>query len=79
MIVLLAVALIFIAWWTVIELTGAFDGTQDEDTFSEWVWDLPLWSVLLISAVQIIIGYAAIASTWHYLEGWARRRRRERQ
>jgi high-affinity Fe2+/Pb2+ permease len=79
MIVLMGIAVGALIPWTVIELIGALDGKQNENTYSEWVWDLPIAAVLAIVAVQLLAGVAAIASTWHFLEGWARRRRRERQ
>ena len=78
MIVLMGIALAALIGWGVVELGGVFSEAK-EDTHSEWVWDLPLWSILLLSAVQIVVGILAVASTWHYLEGWARRRRTERR
>lgn len=77
MIVLMAVAFGALLLWLIPEFVGVFSEAT-EDTYSEWVWDLPLWAVIGLSVLQGIAGFALIASVWHYLEGWARRRRIER-
>lgn len=78
MILLMGLAAAALLGWLGFELAGAFS-TQREDTYSEWVWDLPLWAVLSVIGLQVIVGIAAIGSAWHFIEGWARRRRRERE
>lgn len=77
MIALMGVAVAALIGWSIPELVGAF-GRCVECTYSEWVWDLPLWAVLVISAVQLVVGFLAVGSVWHYLEGWVRRRRAEK-
>lgn len=78
MIALMVIALTSLLAWVVPELIGVFSPTA-EDTYSEWVFDLPLWAVLTIVGVQVVVGLAAIGSSWHFLEGWGRRRRLERE
>jgi hypothetical protein len=78
MIALMGLAAAALAGWAIPELIGVFTECT-ECTYSEWVWDLPLWAVLLITVVQAVVGIAAIWSGGHYLEGWARRRKLERQ
>lgn len=78
MIVLMAIAFAALLLWLIPELIGVFS-PEREDTYSEWVWDQSLWFVIGLSLFQAIVGLVMIASTWHYLEGWARRRRLERQ
>lgn len=78
MIALMTVAFGALLLWLIPELIGVFS-EEREDTYSEWVWDMPLWFVVTLSAFQGLIGLVMIASIWHYLEGWVRRRRKERQ
>ena len=78
MIVLMAIAFAALLLWLIPEFMGVFSADV-EDTYSEWVWDLPLWALLVLSGFQAVIGLVMIASIWHYLEGWARRRRIERE
>ena len=77
MIVLMAVALVALLLWTIPELIGVFSD-KAEDTYSEWVWDLPLWAIGSIVFLQITAGILLIGSSWHFLEGYGRRRRIEK-
>lgn len=71
--VMLAGFLMFL-WY---EIPGIVNDVP-EDTFSEWVWDLSWFSVLLWSLggaiLCLICGWFAL----HAWEGWIERRRRER-
>ena len=77
MIVCVAVIVFALIAFAVIELSGVFD-PAGEDTFSEWVFDLPLGWVLTIAGLSVVVGVVVVWSGGHYLEGWARRRKLER-
>lgn len=78
MIALMGIAFAALLAWTVPELIGVFSPAA-EDTYSEWVWDLPFLGMLAITLLQGIAGVLLIGSGWHYIEGWSRRRREERE
>ena len=59
--------------WLIPELRGIF-ARGYEDTYSEWVWDLPLWLVLVIAALHLVGGVLMIWSAGHFIEGWIARR-----
>lgn len=48
------------------EIRGIIDPAP-EDTFSEWVFDLPTWANLLISSVSIALGAILSWSAIHYV------------
>lgn len=73
MIALLGVAALSIGMFALPEIAGIFS-PELEDTFSEWVWDLPLVAVLVISSVFASVGAIAIWAAGHFLEGWQRRK-----
>ena len=50
-----------------------------EDTFSEWVFDLPIGWILVISVLFAVAGLALIWAAGHFIEGWRRRRGIERR
>lgn len=75
MIGLMGCALLFFGAWLVPETVGVLS-SGSEDTFSEWVWDLPLWAVLTASAISGLIGFLAVWAAGHFIEGWARRRKK---
>ena len=77
MIVCMGVAFGALFIWLVPELLGAFSPAA-EDTYSEWVWDQPLWQVLTIASLHMVAGIAFIWSAGHFIEGWKRRRDDER-
>lgn len=58
--------------FTVPEVKGILAGGQ-EDTYSEWVWDLPTWAVLTIAVIHLIAGIALVWSSGHFIEGMIRR------
>lgn len=74
MIALLAVAAVAVGLFAVPEIAGVISPAA-EDTFSEWVFDLPLPAVLAISTVFALVGAVAVWAAGHFLEGWKRRRR----
>lgn len=78
MIGLMAVAFGALLVWTVPELIGVFSPDQ-EDTYSEWVWDLPLWGTLIIVTLHGIAGVLLIWSAGHFLEGRSARRKIEKR
>ena len=47
---------------------------KPEDTYSEWVWDLPLWAMLAIAAFHLVAGILFVWSAGHFIEGWQSRR-----
>jgi hypothetical protein len=73
MIGLMAVAFASLALWLIPEVRGIL-GKEAEDTYSEWVWDLPLWATLTIAAFHLIAGVLFVWSAGHFIEGWAARR-----
>ena len=77
MIGLMASSVLMLLFWSAIELVGVFS-SESEDTYSEWVFDLPLWGVLAVVALHLVWGFLLIGSAWHFLEGWGRRRRIEK-
>lgn len=77
MIGLMASSILLLLIWSAVELVGVFSDAS-EDTYSEWVFDLPLWGVLIIVGLHLIWGFLLIGSAWHFLEGWGRRRKIEK-
>ena len=73
MISLMAVAFTSLALWLIPEIKGIL-GKADEDTYSEWVWDLPLWATLTIALFHLVAGVLFVWSAGHFLEGWNARR-----
>lgn len=73
MIVLLSISVLFFGLWLIPEVIGVIDPAT-EDTFSEWVWDLPFPFVLFISTVSLFIGVLAVWAAGHFVEGWYRRK-----
>lgn len=51
----------------------------EEDTLSEVVFDWPLWATLLTSALFALFGGLAVWAAGHFIEGWIRRRKKERE
>lgn len=78
MIALLTIALAAIVAFAVPEVAGIISPGA-EDTFSEWVWDLPLWAVLSISLVFSVVAVIAAWAGVHFIEGYVTRRRKERK
>ena len=76
MIAAFVVAVIALVVFGVVELWGIFDPGY-EDTFSEWVWDTYPVLRWLITVASAAVGGIAVWSAGHYLEGNARRRRKE--
>lgn len=77
MAIAMAIALVALLGWGVLELMGVFSSAV-EDTWSEWVWDQDLWLVLTIVFLHGVGGLLLIWSAGHFLEGYARRRKQER-
>ena len=73
MAVLMIIALTALLLWTIPELIGVFSGNT-EDTWSEWVWDQSFGVVLTIVIISILAAVLLIGSSWHFLEGYRRRR-----
>lgn len=73
MIFLMALAYGSLAVWLVPEIKGILSPAS-EDTFSEWVWDLPGWVMLSIAAFHLVAGVLFVWSAGHFVEGWAARR-----
>ena len=63
--------------WAIPELIGSFS-PEAEDTYSEWVWDLPFFWLMVIVGLQTIAGLLMIGSNWHFIEGYFRRRKIEK-
>lgn len=59
--------------WVVPELMGVFNPAT-EDTYSEWVWDLPAWAVITIAVLHFIAGAVFLWSSVHFIHGWWVRR-----
>jgi hypothetical protein len=78
MIGLMGAAFLAMFLWVIPELIGVFS-EEAEDTFSEWVWDLPLWAILVIVVLFCVAGLLMIGASWHFLEGYGRRRRKEKE
>ena len=59
--------------WLIPEVRGIIS-KEPEDTYSEWVWDLPLWGMLAIAALHLVAGVLFVWSSGHFIEGWQARR-----
>lgn len=68
-------ALGFLGVWTVPEVIGILSDNA-EDTYSEWVWDLPAWGVASVTAAHGLVGVLFVWSAGHFVEGWLSRRDR---
>lgn len=75
MIVLMGIAFTALLLWAVPEVIGVVS-PEAEDTYSEWVWDLPFWGVLLVAGLHGVAGVLFVWSAGHFIEGWSRRRRK---
>lgn len=73
MIVLMGFAYFTLAVWLVPEIRGVLSAAK-EDTFSEWVWDLPQWAVLSIAVFHLVVGVLFVWSSGHFIEGYLGRR-----
>ena len=77
MIYLMGGAFGFLFIWLVPELQGVIS-SGEEDTYSEWVWDLPGIWMYVVSALHAVAGVAFVWSAGHFIEGYKRRRNREK-
>lgn len=77
-VILMAIAMLALLLWVVPEMMGVLS-EEAEDTFSEWVWDLPAWAIGIISFLFVIAGALFIWAAGHFWEGYGRRRRHERR
>ncbi len=76
MIALMASVFVLLGVWLVPELIGVFShGT--EDTYSEWVFDLPTLWMFTIAAAHLIVGVVFVWSAGHFVEGYKARRKQE--
>ena len=73
MITYMAVAFFSLFLWLIPEVQGILS-KKPEDTYSEWVWDLPLWATLGIAALHLVAGILFVWSAGHFIEGWNARR-----
>ena len=73
MIFLMALAFTALLLWAIPELIGVVSPAA-EDTYSEWVWDLPLWAVLVIAGLHAVAGLLFVWSAGHFIEGYRRRK-----
>ena len=73
MLLLMGLAFLLLAVWLIPELVGVFSSAV-EDTFSEWVWDLPFNWVAGISILFFATGATMAWAAWHFYEGWRRRK-----
>lgn len=78
MIALMGVATGALLMWAVPEVMGAVSPAA-EDTYSEWVWDLPLGAIWALVSFHVVAGILFIWSAGHFLEGYKRRRDREKR
>jgi hypothetical protein len=78
MIVLMAVAFAALLLWVIPEMLGVLSPNV-EDTFSEWVWDLPWWAIGAVSILFVTAGLLMIWSVGHFWEGYVDRRRKEKE
>lgn len=74
----LMIALMVPVWvslflWLIPEVRGVISSAT-EDTYSEWVWDLPLWAMLSIAVLHLVAGVLFVWSSVHFVEGWIARR-----
>ena len=77
MVGLMVIAFSAMLLWVVPEMVGVFSPAA-EDTYSEFIWDLPFWAVVVVVLLQCAAGLLLIGSSWHFLEGYGRRRRIEK-
>lgn len=73
MIVYMVVAFSSLFMWLIPEVSGILS-KKPEDTYSEWVWDLPLWGMLAISFLHLVAGILFVWSAGHFIEGFNARR-----
>lgn len=73
MIVLMIPVWVSLFLWLIPEVRGIVDPAA-EDTYSEWVWDLPLWAMLTIAALHLVAGVLFVWSAGHFIEGFSARR-----
>lgn len=73
MIGLMAGVFALLGLWLIPELIGVIS-PEVEDTFSEWVWDLPWPAVLGISGLFGLTGAVFVWSAGHFIEGYRRRK-----
>jgi len=72
MVTLMAVVFASLFVFLIPEIRGIVAGGE-EDTYSEWVWDLNPWAVYTIATLHILAGVAFIWSGGHFIEGMLRR------
>lgn len=76
MVILMAIVWISLFLWVIPEIFGVIS-PEFEDTYSEWVWDLPIWGLLVIVFLHVVAGILLLWSAGHFVEGYVRRRRKE--
>ena len=69
---LMGVAYLALIIFTIPELRGVVSGTE-EDTYSEFIWDLPPAIVYTVAFIHLVAGIALIWSAGHFIEGMLRR------
>ena len=77
MVILMTIFWVSALVWVVPELIGVFSEAA-EDTYSEVIWDLPIWAMLTVTGLHILGGVLLLGSAWHFVEGYGRRRRIEK-
>lgn len=77
MIALIAIAFFALLGFAVPEVAGILS-PGEEDTFSEFIWDLPLWAVVAVSTVFAVVALIAAWASIHFFEGWVARRKKEK-
>lgn len=78
MAVLIGVCFLSLVGFAIPEIAGIIS-PELEDTFSEFIWDLPLAVVIPITVVFLIVGVIASWAGVHFIEGWVERRKHERR
>lgn len=73
MVGLMGFAYLTLSVWLIPEIRGVLS-PGFEDTYSEWVWDLPAWAVLTIACFHLIAGVLFVWSAGHFIEGYLTRR-----
>ena len=73
LIVYMLAAVVAMAFWTEVEVRGVLSPAE-EDTYSEWVWDLPAPVVGGFAVFHALVGLVSSWAALHFIEGHVARR-----
>lgn len=77
MVWLMGVAIAALLGFGVVEMMGVVDAAP-EDTYTEWIADLPAAVIVGVTIVHVVAGILFIWSAGHFWEWYGRRRGEER-